>query len=290
MIIDPWLPSCLQVADADTAAEWRHQRPSTLEFIRRQRKLGKKISPIFNVQGVSNRIFRFDWLHAVDQGVAADFFGNTMETLLPKMQGDSRAEKCQTLNRKLQAFYKRYQVPDKVKCLRLKHFNRPSPTQPAKLKMVSAAEVRCMTPFISKLTQEFCSEDCPQEVTMRLAAKKLEFCYLALAKSSFPAREELLQTKSREFAQLYKALHQKSTDGIAWRPKPKMHQLLELCSEPGCDPTTSWCYRDEDAGGPISKVCCMRGRWNNLTYWCEHAFQMFYMKYPLPKIQEYTPR
>jgi len=278
------------VADADTTAEWRHQRLSTLEFIHRQKKLGKKISPLFSVQGVSNRIFRFDWLHAVDQGVAADFFGNALETLLPKMAGDNKAAKCQTLNRKLQAFYKRHKVQDKVKCLKLKHFKRPSATQPPKLKMVSAAEVRCMTPFIKELTQEFCSDDCPQEVTMRLAARKLEFCYIALAKTSLPAREELLQTCSREFAQLYKALHQKSTDGILWRPKPKMHQMLELCSEAGCDPTTSWCYRDEDAGGPISKVCRMRGRWNNLTYWSKHAFQMFYMKYPLPKIQEYTPR
>lgn len=278
------------MADADTTAEWRHQRLSILEFIHRQKELGKKISPIFSVQGVSNRIFRFDWLHAVDQGVAADFFGNALETLLPKMAGDNKAAKCQTLNRKLQAFYKRHKVQDKVKCLKLKHFKRPSATQPPKLKMVSAAEVRCMTPFIKELTQEFCSDDCPQEVTMRLAARKLEFCYIALAKTSLPAREELLQTCSREFAQLYKALHQKSTDGILWRPKPKMHQMLELCSEAGCDPTTSWCYRDEDAGGPISKVCRMRGRWNNLTYWSKHAFQMFYMKYPLPKIQEYTPR
>ena len=278
------------MADADTTAEWRHQRLSTLEFIHRQKELGKKISPIFSVQGVSNRIFRFDWLHAVDQGVAADFFGNALETLLPKMAGDNKAAKCQALNRKLQAFYKRHKVQDKVKCLKLKHFKRPSATQPPKLKMVSAAEVRCMTPFIKELTQEFCSDDCPQEVTMRLAARKLEFCYIALAKTSLPAREELLQTCSREFAQLYKALHQKSTDGILWRPKPKMHQMLELCSEAGCDPTTSWCYRDEDAGGPISKVCRMRGRWNNLTYWSKHAFQMFYMKYPLPKIQEYTPR
>ena len=63
-------PPALQVADADTIAEWRHQRLSTLEFIHRQKELGKKISPIFSVQGVSNRIFRFDWLHAVDQGVA----------------------------------------------------------------------------------------------------------------------------------------------------------------------------------------------------------------------------
>ena len=278
------------MADADTTAEWRHQRLSTLEFIHRQKELGKKISPIFSVQGVSNRIFRFDWLHAVDQGVAADFFGNALETLLPKMAGDNKAAKRQTLNRKLQAFYKRHKVQDKVKCLKLKHFKRPSATQPPKLKMVSAAEVRCMTPFIKELTQEFCSDDCPQEVTVRLAARKLEFCYIALAKTSLPAREELLQTCSREFAQLYKALHQKSTDGILWRPKPKMHQMLELCSEAGCDPTTSWCYRDEDAGGPISKVCRMRGRWNNLTYWSKHAFQMFYMKYPLPKIQEYTPR
>ena len=282
--------SCLQVAEADTTAEWRHQRLSTLEFIHRQKELGKKISPIFSVQGVSNRIFRFDWLHSVDQGVAADFFGNTMETLLPKLDGQSKAEKCLTLNRKLQAFYQRYKVQDKVKCLKLQHFKRPSPTQPAKLKMASAAEVRCMAPFISQLTQELCRDDVPEEVTVKLAARKLEFLYISLAKTSLPAREELLQTCSREFAQLYKALHQNAPDGIAWRPKPKMHQLLELCSEPGCDPTTSWCYRDEDAGGPISKVCRMRGRWNNLTYWSKHAFEMFYMKYELPKIQKYTPR
>ena len=90
--------SCLQVAEADTTAEWRHQRLSTLDFRHRQKELGKKISPIFSVQGVSNRIFRFDWLHSVDQGVAADFFGNTMETLLPKLDGESKAAKCLTLN------------------------------------------------------------------------------------------------------------------------------------------------------------------------------------------------
>ena len=37
--------------------------------------------------GVKSHIFKIDWLHALDQGTAADFIGNLFWLLLGKMEG-----------------------------------------------------------------------------------------------------------------------------------------------------------------------------------------------------------
>ncbi len=136
-----------QVHEAGDDADWRALRLTTQEFLQRQMETGRRISPIFSVFGVETYLFRVDWLHSCDQGVGADLAGNVFESLLPKLPGGNKGERCHCLNDKLQDYYGRLGVEDRVKGLELKTFKRKSKGQPAKLKG-SAAEVRAIVPFL----------------------------------------------------------------------------------------------------------------------------------------------
>ena len=248
---------------------------------------GRRISPIFSVAGVETYLFRIDWLHTVDQGVGADLAGNVFEALLPKLPGTTRQEKCNHLNEKLQRWYSRHGVEDRLKQFNLKSFKRATPNQPAKLKG-SAAEVRAVIPFVSELARELCDLSVPREAAIQNACMHLSHCYQALAKSSGCCRDEALYSSSQAFVLQYHALHLAAADGIAFRCKPKTHLFLELCSEPGVVPNAFWCYRDEDFGGPIAHQSKMRGRWRDLTAYSGHAFDMFFMKNKVPRLVNRT--
>ena len=83
--------------EADDNAEWRSNRLNTNQFLERQILNGRRISPIFSVFGVFIYLFRVDWLHAADLGVAPDLLGNLFQMLLPKMDGNNRDKRCQCL-------------------------------------------------------------------------------------------------------------------------------------------------------------------------------------------------
>ena len=144
-----------------------------------------------------------------------------------------------------------------------------------------------MIPFVQKLTEKLCDDSVPHEAAIKLAAKHLAHCYQALAQSSAPCRDEALYHSSQAFALQFHALHLVG-DGVSWRSKPKMHLFLELCSQPGVRPNAFWCYRDEDFGGPIARQNKMRGRWRDLAAYSGHAFDMFCMKNPVPRIVAVT--
>jgi len=275
-----------QVHEAGDDAEWRHSRLTTQEFIQRQMETGRRISPIFSVFGVETYLFRVDWLHSCDQGVGADLAGNVFESLLPKLPGANQEERCHSLNEKLQAWYERKGVKDRIKGLKLKFFKRHK-TQPAKLKG-SAAQVRAIIPFVQELADEQCDAMVPMEAAIQTACKHLGHCYQALARSSAACRDEALYSSSQAFVLQYHALHLAKGDGVAFRCKPKHHTFLELCSQPGVLPNAFWCYRDEDFGGPIARQCKMRGRWKDLTAYSGHAINMFFMKNKVPRIVEVT--
>jgi len=275
----------LQVHEADDDAGWRSSRLTTEDFLRRQMETGRRISPIFSVFGVFIYLFRVDWLHAVDQGVAPDFAGNAFEALLPKIPGNNKEVRCNALNAKLQAFYARRGTEDKLKCLNPKDFRRIK-KQPAKLKG-SAAQMRAVVPFVKELADELVDDSVPAEAAIKTAAKHLTHCYQALAKSSAACRDEALYFSSRDFVLQTQALHL-AGDGVAFRSKPKTHMFLEMCSQPGVVPSTCWCYRDEDFGGPIARQSKMVGPWKNLTAYSGHAFDMFFMKNPVPRIVKLT--
>ncbi len=276
----------LQVHEADDDAGWRSSRLTTEAFLRRQMETGRRISQFCSVFGVFTYLFRIDWLHAVDQGVGSDFAGNVFEALLPKIPGNNKKVRCNALNDKLQAFYARRGTEDKLKGLTLKHFKRPKKTQNAKLKG-SAAQMRAAIPFVKELADELVDDSVPAEAAIKTAAKHLTHCYQALAKSSAACRDEALYSSSRDFVLQCQALHL-CGDGVAFRSKPKTHMFLEMCSQPGVVPSSCWCYRDEDFGGPIAKQSKMVGPWKNLTAYSGHAFDMFFMKNKVPRIVEAT--
>lgn len=273
--------------EAGDDAAWRTSRLSTQEFLKRQMETGRRISPIFSVAGVETYLFRVDWLHAVDQGVGADLAGNVFEALLPKLPGTTRLQKCHRLNEKLQKWYDRHGVQDRLKEFNLNSFKRASPTQPAKLKG-SAAEIRAVIPFVRELARELCDMTVPREAAIQNACVHLSHCYQALARSSASCRDEALYSSSQAFVLQYHALHLTAADGIAFRCKPKTHLFLELCSEAGVVPNAFWCYRDEDFGGPIARQSKMRGRWRDLTAYSGHAFDMFFMKNKVPRLVNST--
>jgi hypothetical protein len=286
MYINVTHASALQVHEAADDAGWRSSRLTTEAFLRRQLETGRRISPIFSVFGVEVHLFRVDWLHAVDQGVGADFAGNAIEALLPKLPGANQEARCHALNDKLQAFYERRGTEDKIKVLKLKTFKRASPLQAAKLKG-SAAMIRAAIPFVKELTEELADDSVPVEAAIKVAAKHLMHCYQCLSKSSEACRDDAFYNSSRDFVLQYHALHL-AGDGVSFRCKPKTHMFLEMCSLPGVIPNSCWCYRDEDFGGPIARQSKMRGCWKNLTAYSGHAFDMFFMKNRVPRIVKET--
>ena len=66
-------------------AFWRHERLTHWDVIARMRLRGDAASSLFNCPCMRTTAFRVDWLHAVDQGVAADFMGNALWSLLDRM-------------------------------------------------------------------------------------------------------------------------------------------------------------------------------------------------------------
>ena len=273
---------CAQVHEAQDDAEWRHNRLTTQEFLQRQMETGRRICPIFSIFGVETYLFRVDWLHALDQGIGADFAGNVFEALLPKLPGSNRDARCHALNKKIQLYYERRGTEDRLKNFRLASFQRPSGTQSAKLKG-SAAQVRALIPFVKELAEDLGDDSVPEEAAMKIAAIHLAHCYQTLAKSSEACRDEALYSSSQAFVNQVYALYL-AGDGVRFRCKPKTHLFLELCGQPGVVPNSCWCYRDEDFGGPIARQSKMRGRWKNLTAYAAHAFDMFFMKNSVPRI------
>jgi hypothetical protein len=277
-----------QVHEAADGADWRQpeNRLSTIQFLHREMARGKKISPIFFVFGVFACLFKVDWLHATDKGVAADFLGHEFAMLVKKMPGSTKQARCNELSEYMLAYYEEHNVEDRLKELSPKTFEGGSATEPCKLSG-SAAQIRALVKFGHLMAQKFLSDADPVESAVKVAAHHLNNCYQALAATSSPYSHAALFQSSKIFALQYYALFVRVGDGVAWRVMPKMHLFLELCSE-GTEPQKFWCYRDEDFGGTMARQSKMKGMWKKLSAYSKHGLDMFRMKNPAPRITVHT--
>lgn len=272
-----------KVCDAEDDAEWRSQRLTTAALLRREWERGKRVSPIFSVFGVTNSLFKIDWLHVADQGISADFLGNEFDYIVKhKMPGNNKLEKCRALGEHVYAYYGANNVQDKLKEFLPKTFKSEKASRPPRLKG-NAASTRALVKFGKNIAERFLSDDVPMESAIKSAARSLNMCYESLRNDHHAFSYDALYSHSKYFALQYKALHAAVGDGVSWRPMPKMHLFLELCSS-RTEPAKFWNYRDEDFGSSIARQSRMKGMWKRVSTYSRHALDMFKMKNRAPRL------
>ena len=87
------------------------------ELVGRILENGHLVPPLLQAPWVDSSIFRIDWLHCADQGVAADFLGNLLQALQRKCRGRNVSERMESLWQKVQDFYKAKGVEDRLQAL-----------------------------------------------------------------------------------------------------------------------------------------------------------------------------
>ena len=211
------------------------------------------MSPLLQAPWVTSSIFRVDWLHCADQGIAADFLGALFWYMQQhKMPGNSVKERTAELWTRVQAFYTANAVTDRLQNL-VPTMIRQQKKWP-KLRS-SAAQCRALIEFGYQLARAECDRRSPVEEALMTAMGHLRECYRALSQASIFAKD-VMKDQSTKFALQFVALE--LFDPINFRIKPKLHLFLHVCSE-GSTPASVWTYRDEDAGGTIAKFCRRRG-------------------------------
>ena len=75
------------------------------ECIARMLRNRGKVSPLLQAPWVKSAIFRFDWLHVCDIGVAADFIGNFFKVVLEFFPGANKKERSAELFEQAVEFY-----------------------------------------------------------------------------------------------------------------------------------------------------------------------------------------
>lgn len=260
-----------------------------MELLQREWERGKMPSPIFACFGVFNHLFKCDWLHCSDQGVGADFLGNLFAYLVQhKMPGSTIKDRSVALGEHVFKYYDDNGVEDKLKEFLPKTFqSEKKKSRPPRLKG-NAASTRALIPFGLLMAEEFLGKDGdPTELAIKAAAQHLSNCYNSLREANKAFSHDALYQSSKNFALQYDALHKAFGSGVKWRPMPKMHLFLELCSS-GTEPQKFWNYRDEDFGGSVAKQSRMKGMWKKISAYSKHGLDMFRMKNPAPRLVQHT--
>jgi hypothetical protein len=237
---------------------WKKQRLSHSDVILGILKKGHAISPIFSIPHCTKELFKIDWLHAVDMGVAQDFLGSLFVRCLRHLPGKNQEEQCASLHRKMIEYYKAMPEQPQSKMLQLKLSMLKKRGSPYPKLRAKGGEVKSLIPFAEKLAKEVLgnSAECK---AIKLCASSLLECYKQLSKDSF-AKEDLLASATK-FGLQYAGLHKVSQERgeSLWPMKPKFHMFQELCFTSEDSPAKYFTYRDESFGGFVSSMCERRG-------------------------------
>ena len=198
------------------------------------------------------------------------------------MPGNNKDERCQALGDHIKAYYHANAVEDTLKEFLPKTFAPEKSTRPPRLKG-NAATTRALVKFGDQMARQFLSDADPTEQAIKTAAHHLLNCYNSLHHSNEALSHCALYNSSKIFALQYGALWAAHGHSASWRPMPKMHLFLELCST-GTEPQKFWNYRDEDFGGSIARQSKMKGRWKNLSTFSKHGLDLFKIKNRAPRI------
>lgn len=217
-----------------------------------------KINPLLSAPWVTIRIFRMDWLHIADLGVAADTAGNILKELMSRVPGNSKKEKCAFLYQELQEHYLENHVEDCFDCILPTFFEAEKGNAGYKLRG-SAAKIRALVPWLHRMCIEMMDPAQPADAAMISCTYHLNEVYKALS-SEHNDPTNAMKVHSVRFAAQYVALHDHFNphDDRAWRIKPKMHLFMHITSDSSI-PRLYWTYRDEDFGGSVARMARRRG-------------------------------
>ena len=162
-----------------------------------------RVCPLLTAPWVKTKIFRFDWLHVADLGVAPDFIGNFLEELMAVVPGNGKKEKCRALTADLLGWYDDEQVQDRFDCILPTMFE---PKNGAYKMRGSAAKLRSLVPWIYKISVEMLDTSIPKYAAMAQAAYHLDQCYSALS-ADHTDPQACMKEHSVKFALQYVALH-----------------------------------------------------------------------------------
>jgi hypothetical protein len=202
----------------------------------------------------SSNVFKIDWLHTMDLGCAAEWIGNLFNHVLPKLPGNSSADKCKHLFLLIKSYYDRHpEAPAQYNNLVPTMFRQGKKGFKLRGK---AAEIRGLVGFSHELATTHLSREDPLEATMIHGTSLLCTCYGFLASdadmTNFPS-------VARQFCILWRSLEEMHGNSKLWKVKPKAHLLCELAEFTKDKPSKTWCYRDEEFGGTIANLARLRG-------------------------------
>ena len=198
----------------------------------------------FEAPGVKVAIFRVDWLHCVDLGIAADWLGEFLVYVLPELLGRSDAARISVVWRRVQALHRRFPCDSKIEYAATHDTDTENEVLWCRVSWprVSGAPTRRRSFRSSR-------RDGPQcESASRVATTVCPSTRL-LARSVW----------RRKFCALKVALEARRP-GI-FRVKPKLHFFHDLCEhDEGGGPAAHWTYGEEDCGGSMVAMARRRER------------------------------
>ena len=171
------------MTDVSSAAPWRQpaNQKSHWDTMAEILDKGQVISQIFSVPGVLTDCVRMDWLHVSDQGVCPDYMANLFVMCLPKMEGDNEKDRVKSLWARIQMFYDRDNVGDRMNNLTVGMLRQPRKSP--KLRC-SAAQCRALVPFARELSALLLSDDVPEEAAAKIGMYHLDRCYSCLSQDA----------------------------------------------------------------------------------------------------------
>eukprot|EP00971_Amphidinium_carterae_P014259 281533-Amphidinium_carterae.1 len=138
-----------------------------------------RLSTLWQLPAFHTDMVRIDWLHAVDQGIAAKLFGAVMHMAIGRGDyGLVQEARAKHVFKLMLAFYKSSGVTnDRLKLLPIKRFKQPKQRPVLK---ASAGQIKALVPFFKDLvlTWPVTSKEVAQ---VRIACVAMHECYSCLA-------------------------------------------------------------------------------------------------------------
>ena len=267
-----WLCTATWPESKAWSAADRSSGLSKAMFVKRVQDMGKPLCPLWGWPEMAPNVLCLpDWLHAVDQGIAADIAAQLLIEVSAFYPGRSFRARVAELWQEIQILYKEHGVENQLRALTPeilnKGKNKPAGTTPT-LKG-HAAVIRHLVPLLPILTAKHLSGGSQYQVACDKLARFLAQAYCHMESNDLGPLPKLGAKVAGQYMALEAhAIRNESND---FHIMPKLHLFQHIC-ECGFAPKDFWCYQDETTGGFLAQLFTRRGGKDNPGKNCENLF------------------